>query len=493
MTGYKHGSYSELGNSVAKSAIQSSTVALYVGVAPVHLIQGYAEAEIVNLPVKVQNFTDAQKKLGYSEDWDKYTLCEAMAAHFDNGIQNIGPIYCINVLDPDKHRKSEPTTVSVTFTNNVAEIKTDTAIIDTVAIVNYVKDKDYTVDYDFNTGKVIISKINNEISNQINVGYYEIDLANVDETTIIGGTTANGETTGFAAIKHLYLRENQVLNLLGCPKYSENPKVYAKMITACTKINGHWNAFFCADIPIKDGSNSVDTFVKARNWRKENGYDSERSEISWPQWQDAKTKRIYHISTLNIVNYMIADEDHDGIPMKNASNMQLPTGKQYFGDNSKNQGFDQDEATSELNSYGISTGVFWGGQCVTWDGNTANYQYGKDIDVRGIDCHYMRMLFFVMNGFQTRHASQIDGNFDRHLKDSILDEEQENIDTYISKGGLLQGSKILFLSTENPTSDMINGDWHFDLPITVTPRAKSLTGKVYYTDEALTSLVEEVA
>ena len=105
----------------------------------------------------------------------------------------------------------------------------------------------------------------------------------------------------------------------------------------------------------------------------------------------------------------------------------------------------------------------------------------------------MRMLFFVMNGFQTRHASQIDGNFDRHLKDSILDEEQENIDTYISKGGLLQGSKILFLSTENPTSDMINGDWYFDLPITVTPRAKSLTGKVYYTDEALTSLVEEVA
>ena len=59
---------------------------------------------------------------------------------------------------------------------------------------------------------------------------------------------------------------------------------------------------------------------------------------------------------------MIADEDHDGIPMKNASNMQLPTGKQYFGDNSKNQGFDQDEATSELNSYGISTGVFWGGK-----------------------------------------------------------------------------------------------------------------------------------
>ena len=89
MAEYKHGAYSNLGASVAQNATQVGTVALYVGLAPVHLVPGYADADVVNLPVKVSNFTDAQQKLGYSDDWDKYTLCEAMTAHFNNGLENI--------------------------------------------------------------------------------------------------------------------------------------------------------------------------------------------------------------------------------------------------------------------------------------------------------------------------------------------------------------------------------------------------------------------
>ena len=143
-----------------------------------------------------------------------------------------------------------------------------------------------------------------------------------------------------------------------------------------------------------------------------------------------------------------------------------------------------------MNAYGISTVVFWGGKWVLWGGNTAKYQYGKDMDARAIDCHYMRMLFHCMNGFQSRNATKIDKTFDRHLRDSIIEQEQDIIDSYISQGGLLPGSQILFLASENPTSDMINGDWQFDLPLSVTPRAKSLTGKVYYTDKGLATLVE---
>ena len=103
----------------------------------------------------------------------------------------------------------------------------------------------------------------------------------------------------------------------------------------------------------------------------------------------------------------------------------------------------------------------------------------------------MRMLFHCMNGFQRRQATKIDKPFNIQLKDSILNEEQEILDGYMAIGGLLAGSKILFLASENTTSDMINGDFKFDLPVTVTPRAKSLTGTVYYTDAGLASLVEE--
>ncbi len=491
---YKHGAYAELGTSIAQNAVQAGTVAVYVGVAPVNLVPGYADAEVVNLPVKINDFTDAQKKIGYSKDWASFTLSEAVAAHFDNGLENIGPIYCINVLDPDTHKKSEVTNVDITFTNNVAEFSSDTVILDTVAIESYVKDTDFTVDYNFTTGKVVITSLNAELTSTVTVAYYDVDYSKITAETIIGGVTANGEYTGFGALQLLYTRENQVCNLLACPKYSEIPEVYAAMISACTEINGHWQSFFVADIPVVDEDGSaVDTITKAKAWRTSNGYNSERSEIFWPQFQDVTTGRTFHGSVLAMVAYMRTDFENNSVPFESCSNKEVPIGKQYFGAYSKNQGFDKKTATNDLNAYGISTAIFWGGKWVLWGGNTAKYQFGKDIDARAIDCHYMRMLFHCMNGFQRRQSTNIDEPFNLQLKDSILNEEQDILDSYIAQGGLLEGSEILFLASDNGTSDMINGDFVFRLPVSVVPRAKSLTGKVAYTDAGLKSLVVEEA
>ena len=491
MANYKHGAYGELDSSIAKNAIQAGTVAVYVGKAPVHLVQGYAENEIINLPVKINDFTDAKKKIGYCEDWEKFTLCEAVGAHFDNGIAEIGPIYVINVLDPDVHRKAEKTSANVTFSNGVAELKIATAILDTVEINGKVKGTDFTVDYNFTSGKLIINAIT-DITGEVTISFYEIDTDAIDKDAIIGDLTSGGEYSGLKAIDLLYPRENQVANLVGIPGWSDVPEVYAKMITNTTKINGHWDAFVVADLPIKDASgNAVDTITKARTFRNANGYDSEKSEIFWPQWQDSRTGRIYHLSTLAIVNAMLTDYANDAVPFESFSNKEIPSGKQYFGADSKNQGFDQATATNDLNSYGISTAVFWGGRCVTWGGHTAKYQYGKDIDVRAIDTHYMRMLFHCTNGFQRRQAATVDKAFNRQLKDSILNDEQEILDSYIAQGALLDGSRIVFTESENSIADMVNGDFVFNLPVTVTPRAKSLTGKVAYTDEGLRSLYGE--
>lgn len=488
---YKHGAYGELGSSIAKNAIQAGTVAVYVGTAPVHLVQDYAEKEVVNLPVKINDFTDAQKKIGYSEDWAKFTLCEAVGAHFDNGIQEIGPIFVINVLDPAIHRRNEKTSANVLFSNGVAEFKTSTAILDTVEIANKVKGTDFTVDYNFTTGTMILNAIT-ELSGEVTVSFYEINTENIDKDTIIGGLTSAGVYSGLKAIDLLYSRENQVANLVAIPGWSEIPEVYAKMINYTSKINGHWDAYCIADLPIEDAEgNAVDTITKAKAFRTANGFDSEKSEIFWPQWKDVRTGRIYHLSTLAVVNAMITDFSHDSVPFESFSNKEIPSGKQYFGASATNQGFDQATATADLNAYGISTAVFWGGKCVLWGGHTAKYAFGKDIDPRAIDTQYMRMLFHCTNGFQRRNASRIDKAFNRMLKDSILNDEQEILDSYIAMGGLLDGSEIIFTESENSIADMINGDFIFNLPVTVTPRAKSLTGKVAYTDRGLTSLYGE--
>ena len=489
---YQHGAFGLLGDSVAQSAIQAGTVPVYVGLAPVNLIKNYAENGLINLPVKLSNLLNSQKTVGYSTDWEKFSLCEAIGAHFDNKLGNIGPIYVVNVLDPDKHRKAEATQFTVSFTNGVAEFVSDTVILDTIALGEKVQDVDFTVSYNFTSGKVILTSIaSTQLEGQLSGSYFEVDTTAITEDDIIGAEV-DGVYSGIKAVSLLYTKENQVANLLSCLKYNTNKKVYNAMATFCNGINGHWQAYFVADIPIKDGEEVIDTFAKARTWRDTNGYDSERSEIFYPMAYDNATERVYHTSTLAIVEYMRIDQEHDSIPMESCSNKEIPVTKQYFGADSKNQGFDQVTASAELNAYGISTLVFWGGSWVLWGGHTAKYKFGKDIDVRAIDSHYMRMLFHCINGFQRRQASKIDKPFNIQLRDSILNEEQEIIDGYIAVGALLPGSKIIFLASENSTSDMINGDFKFDLPITVTPRAKSLTGTVYYTDEGLASLVEEV-
>ena len=488
---YQHGAFGLLGDSVAQSAIQAGTVPVYVGLAPVNLIKNYAEKEIINLPVKLSNFLNAQKAVGYSKDWANFGLCEAIGAHFDNKQGNIGPIFVVNVLDPDKHRKSEATQFEVSFKNGVAEFSSDTAILDTIVLGEKVQDVDFTVSYNFTSGKVILTSIGTTpLDGQVAGSYYEVDTAAVTEDDIIGAEV-DGVYTGIQAVSLLYTKENQVANLLSCLNFGTNKKVYNALATFCNGINGHWQAFFVADIPVKDGENAVDTFVKARTWRDTNGYDSERSEIFWPLAYDNATERVYHTSTLAIVEFLRADQENDSIPFESCSNKEIPVTKQYFGADSKNQGFDQVTASAELNAYGISTLVYWGGSWVLWGGHTAKYKFGKDIDVRAIDSHYIRMLFHCINGFQRRQASKIDKPFNVQLKDSILNEEQEILDGFIAVGALLPGSEILFLPSENSTSDMINGDFKFDLPVTVTPRAKSLTGTVYYTDAGLASLVEE--
>ena len=119
---YLYGAYGHIGETVAQSAVQAGTTPVYIGTAPVNLVRGFGEAGIINAPIKITSLVDAQKKIGYSSDWGTFTLCEAVYAHFNNTLGNIGPIYVINVLDPSagKHRKEAATTKALTFTGGRA-------------------------------------------------------------------------------------------------------------------------------------------------------------------------------------------------------------------------------------------------------------------------------------------------------------------------------------------------------------------------------------
>lgn len=487
---YLYGAYGHLGDTVAQSATQAGTTPVYVGCAPINLVRGYADIDVVNYPVKLSNLPNAQQTIGYSDDWDSFSLGEVISAHFDNANGNIGPIYVINVLDPDVHRKADVTTVNLAFSNGRATIKSDTIILDTLALEGKVEGVDYSVDYNFTKGMVIINSIGaDKITGSVVTSYNEVDASLVTADDIIGGVTANGEYSGLGALQLLYQEKFAVCNLFAAPGWSENPEVYNAMNAAASQINGHWYALVCADMPLNDGTEDVNTIAKAVKWKKDNGYTNERSKVFWPMAKGSNG-HLYHLSTMAVVEFMRTDYSHDSVPMETCGNKTIPVVAQYFGEGSKNRGFDQ-VSSKELTSNGISTCVFWGGSWVLWGDHTAAYVYGDDVDPRCIFDVSMRMLFHITNDFQREWGTEIDGPFTKQLRDRIINREQEKLDALVARGALIGNPAVLFLESNNSTEDMMNGDFRWDIPVTPTPPLKSATAYVAYTDAGFSAYFSE--
>ena len=488
---YKHGTYGEFAESIAQTSTQSGTLAVYVGTAPVNLIRGYAAAGVVNTPVQLNNWAAIQRMMGYSSDWASFTLCEAFKLHFDNASGNAGPVIAINVLDPALQQKAEETTVQLQFVNGRATIQSDTIILDTLALADKVEGEDYSVDYNYTTGEVIIQSVGETpITGQVSTSYTEVDPSMVDADDIIGGVTAGGVYSGLGVVGLVYPETGLIPNLLAAPGWSEIPAVYNAMITAGTKINGHWDAFVIADLPLLEApSTRIDTIETAIGWAEDNGFTNERSKVMWPQFQTAAGE-IYHGSTLWVWRQLLVDAENNGIPGETASNKAVPIARQYFGEGSTNRGFDQSRA-NDLNAQGITTAVYWGGQWVLWGGHTAAYKFGSVNDKRVIFDNNLRMMMYITNSFQQEWALTIDQPMTVALADTIRNREQEKADALVSMGMLIGTPVVLFLESENSTDELTEGNFVWDFQGTPTPQFKSGTLRVAYTDAGFASYFGE--
>lgn len=489
MADYKHGTYGEFSESVGGVVAETQSAFVYVGTAPVNLIRGYAGA--VNTPILLRTFDAAKRLVGYSDDWATFTLCEEIKLHFDNASGNIGPMVVINALDPSVHKKAEETNQQLTFANGRANIQSDTIILDTLVLADKVEGVDFSIDYDFTKGEVIINSLGAEkLSGQIQATFSEIDLTSFTEDDIIGGVTAGGVYTGLGCVGLVYPEIGRIPSLIAAPGWSDKPAVYEAMINAGQKINGHWDAFVYADIPlVKEASDKVDTIEAAMTWQTDNGYTNERSKVFWPQMQDT-AGRIYHMSALAAWSSMTVDATHNDIPMESPSNKPIPVARQYFGEGSTNRGFDQQRG-NELNAVGITTGVYWGGQWVLWGPHTAAYKYGSVADLRSIFDNTIRMMMYVTNSFQSEHALQIDKPMTRAMADTIKNREQEKADAWAVLGAFIGKPVVDFRETDNSTAELAEGNFVWRFEGTPTPPFKSGTLKVAYSSEGFNSYFGE--
>lgn len=473
--GYKHGTYGEVGKTLAQSAIQAGSIPVYIGTAPIHLVRGYADKSLVNKPIKLTDWKQAQQAIGNASNWKKYTLCEAVEVQLNNTMGNAAPVYVINVLDPDTHKATETTTQTLTFANKRAEFVSDDIILDTFAIADMAEGVDYALDYEYGTGKVIVTDLTGTATTAV-ATYGVVDTSKVTATDIVGGVTASGEYKGVAALELLYNNENQVATYIGAPGWSHQPEVNNALVAATQKMNGHWLAYAYSDIPISDAT----TIEEAIDWKQENGFTSAYQTVCWPMVQDNAGKT-YHLSTLSIWRQQMVDYEHDSIPAETASNKAIPVVKQYFGEGVTNAGYDKSRGNA-LNEKGIRTAVPSNGAFVLWGGHTAAYTYGATSDPALIFDTNIFMRNHLINRFQRVWGDRIDGIMNVQLKDEILNAEQDYLDGLVARGFLIGEPVIEFLASENSTSDMVNGDFTFSTTETNAPQFKSATVSVSYTD-----------
>lgn len=495
MSDYLHGAYGQIQSVGARVAGASQSAIVYVGTAPVHTIEGGAKN--VNVPIAVSNIAEAKKFFGYSDDWAKYTLCEAMHVHLEQ--KAVGPLVFINVLNPATHVSSTAGSASLTPANGRVTIpNAESIILDTVVVktsgqtpTTYVKGTDYTIAYDMDKKIITIQEITEGGlgSSALAITWDIIDATAVTANDVIGSTDGLGQNTGLYAVKNVYQITGYVPAYLAAPGFSSVVEVHNAMYANSKKINGHWDAYMFVDLPLLNGVTPL-TMDTVATYKTGNGFNKENETVYFPlaTGTDGKT---YHLSVLAAANFQELLLDQDGIPYKTASNTECGIIENlYMGAANAGRIYDDELINKKLNKNGIASAVYTGGRWVIWGAHSADYDQNNADQINVAETNRM-MLFYLSNDFQRRRPPDVDKPMSANNLRSIAAEEQARVDALIKIGALIYGEVRVNASAE-AQSDIMQGDYSFVFDVTTTPLAKSLTAIVNWTDQGFVTYFENI-
>lgn len=481
---YKHGIYGTVTPSTGRLSPEGvNTLPVYIGTAPVN----QAASASVSIPVLTSSFEEAISKFGYSDDWATFTLCEAIYAHFKNSVQPIGPIILINVMDPAVDQTTATTSVSVTFTNKVAYIDNQKAILNTCAIATKVLNTDFRVEYVWKDGKYQIKATDisaGGLSSPQTMTFKEMDISKIDEADIVGGyNSATDARLGLSAVDLIYPLLNVVPTILAAPGWSHKATVYAALASKCQDINGHWDTVFIADID--STSAGAKSILGAKTLKSTSVLDSKYCKLCWPKVKHSG--KTFWLSTIAVVAMQQTDYYRDSIPFESPSNKKIMAAELVAADGTSIK-LDEVGANS-LNEKGITTAIYTGGAWRLWGPHMANYDDTNKANIQPEDFFdaSIRMLQYLSNSFQKDYMGMVDNPFDRRQIETVLDSAQVWLNGLVAQGALLF-AEIQFNKADNPTADVAAGEFVFKVKSTTTPPGKAITFNIQYDSTGLSSL-----
>ncbi len=469
--GYSHRiDTEEIPTQIAVPVQGTAGLQVVIGTAPVNLAED--PYKVTNTPVIAYSFTEAQKLLGYSDSFTKYTLCQSMDASFR--VFAVAPVIFINVLDPEKHQKD--------YEKNVVVVKRKAVIEDDGILLDRLEVKDQednalerNTDYiaSFNaSGGIDITVLSTEKTagvTALNLAGVCLDPDMVTELDMIGGyDAATGKETGLEVIRQVYPKLGLTPGLILAPGWSHNTAVAAVMCAKTESING---VFTCETVIDMDcGKCRVYTGLKEA--KETMAVSSPHAVLVWPKLKLGD--KVYCFSAVWAAMTAYTDAQNGDIPVKSPSNELLNMGATVLEDGTE---LVLDTSMAELvNSFGIVTAINDSGWR-SWGNNTAAYPGTADPKDRWIACR--RMMSWYRNHFILTYKAKVDEPGNYRLIESVVDSENIYLNS-LGRTEKIAGGEISFSEDENPVTSILDGNIVFHTKIAFFIPAEYIKNRIEF-------------
>lgn len=467
-----HGvSVSKKETSVSTPVVAKSGVHFIVGAAPIHTVGGK-----VNEVIIANNYSEAVSQLGYSEDWEKYDICEEVYSAFN--LYKCSPILIVNVLDPTKHKRSE---ASKEYEIVDKQVKLPfEGIASSVNITGKVKGTDYETFYD--DKNLIVEFISAVEGTNITITLDVVDPSKITKTDVIGGfDVSTKKVSGFELVDSAFPKFAIAPDILLCPSWSHDSEVAAVMSAKAENINGIFDAIAIIDVDTE----VVTHYSDAIEWKKSNNINSPQQILCYPMLKLGD--KTFRFSTQAAGRITATDNDEnlgDGTPCESPSNklMQIDSAVLKSG---IEVNLDLQQANL-LNDNGIVTALNFIGGFVMWGNETACYP--SNTDVTDYFISVSRMFKWIAKSVILSYWSKVDRKLNRRLIDSIVDSCNIWLNGLTAEEKIL-GGRIEFLEEENNSTSLMSGKARFHIYVTPPSPAKQLDFILEYDVSYLSKLI----
>ena len=465
---------SKKATSVSVPVTVASGVHFVVGTAPVQMVGGK-----VNEVVMLNSYEEAVQLLGYSDDWQKYSLCMEVYSAFM--LYKIAPVFVVNILDPAKHRTEEKA-VTCTPVENRVELPLE-VIADSVKVENKTKGEDFEVFY---TDTACIVEFITDITGEVKVSSVSVDPSQVTKRDVIGGHDVTTHAiTGLELIDSTFPKYTIAPDLIVCPNWSHDPEVAAVMSAKGENINGVFPAMAMIDLASTDNDGAT-YYTDAPALKKRNNFSKTNQIVCWPKV--ALSEKIFDFSVQLAGSMTATDNNGDlggGTPCESASNKSLQADSTVLA-NGKEVTLDVQQG-NYLNDNGIVTGLNFYNGFVSWGNYTACFPANTD----PVDYFYCinRMFRWVAKTVVLSHWNYVDRSMKRRLLDAILQGVNNWLNGLTAEEKIL-GGRVEMLESENPLTALMAGRAKFHVYLTPPAPLQQMDWVLEYDTSYLTAALK---